>query len=99
MPADVAQEIDVVERVEPVGIVRHDGVAAGAFEFQELGEDRADAFEIFVDHLLGEDAAAFVLAGGIADARGAAAHQRDRPVAGLLQPIQHHDRQQRADVQ
>ena len=43
--------------------------------------------------------AALVLAGGIADARGAAAHQRDRPVAGLLQPVQHHDRQQRADMQ
>ena len=49
--------------------------------------------------LVGQDAAAFVLAGGIADPRGAAAHQRDRPVAGLLQPVQHHDRQQRADMQ
>ena len=29
----------------------------------------------------------------------AAAHQRDRPVAGLLHPVEHHDRQQRADVQ
>ena len=31
--------------------------------------------------------------------RGAAAHQRDRPVAGLLQPVQHHDLDQRADMQ
>ena len=99
MAADVAQEIDVVERVEPVGIVGHDGVAAGVFEFEELREDRADALEILVDHLVGENAAALVLAGRIADARRAAAHQRDRPVAGLLQPVQHHDRQQRADMQ
>ena len=46
-----------------------------------------------------EKLAAFVLAGGIADHRRAAAHQRDRLAAGLLQPMQHHDLQQRADVQ
>ena len=52
-----------------------------------------------VDHLVGQKPPALVLAGGIADPRGAAAHQRDRPVAGLLQPVQQHDRQQRADMQ
>ena len=31
--------------------------------------------------------------------RRAAAHQRDRLAAGLLQPMQHHDLQQRADMQ
>ena len=29
----------------------------------------------------------------------AAAHQRDRLVAGLLQPVQHHDLYERADMQ
>ena len=87
MPADVAQEIDVVERVQPVGIVGHDGVAAGILECQELGEDGADALEIFVDISSVRMRAALVLAGRIADARGAAAHQRDRPVAGLLHPV------------
>ena len=99
MAADITQEIDVVERVEPIGIVGHDGVAAGILEFQELVEDRANAFEIFIDHLVGEQPPALVLAGRIADARGAAAHQRDRAMPGLLQPIEHHDRQQRADMQ
>ena len=97
--ADVAQEVDVVERVQPVGIVGHDRVAAGILEFEELGENGADALEIFVDEFVGQQAAAFVLAGGVADPRRAAAHQRDRAVAGLLQPVEHHDRQQRADVQ
>ena len=97
--ADVAQEVDVIERVEPVGIVGHDRIAAGVFEFQEFGEDRANAFEVVVDGLVGQKPPAFVLARRIADARGAAAHQRDRPVAGLLQPVQQHDRQQRADMQ
>ncbi len=36
---------------------------------------------------------------GIADLGGAAAHQHDRPVAGLLQPAQHHDLHQAADMQ
>ena len=43
--------------------------------------------------------AGLVLAGGVADHRGAAAHQRDRLVAALLQPVQHHHGQEVADVQ
>ena len=99
MPAHLAQEIDVIERVEPVGIVGHDGVARAAAELQELVEHRADAAQVSGDHRLVEQFAAFVLAGGIADPRGAAAHQRDRPVPGLLHPVQHHDRHQVADVE
>ena len=68
-------------------------------ELQELREDRADAREVAVDVLVGENFAALVLAGRVADPGGAAAHQRDRPVAGLLHPVEHHDRQQRADMQ
>ena len=92
--ADVAQEVDVVERVEPVGIVGHHGIAAGVLELEEFGEDGADALEIVVDDVVGQEPSALVLAGRIADARGAAAHQRDRPMAGLLHPVEHHDRQQ-----
>ena len=97
IPADVTQEVDVVELVQPVGIVAHDGIARLA-EFEKLREDGADALEIFADGLIAQHAAAFILAGRVADPGGAPAHQRDRPVAGLLQPIEHHDRQQRADV-
>ena len=41
----------------------------------------------------GEKAAALVLAGGVADPGGAAAHQGDRAVPGLLHPVEQHDRQ------
>ena len=41
--ADVAQEIDVIERVQPVGIVGHDGVARAVAELQELRKDRTNA--------------------------------------------------------
>src|ERR1043166_641422 len=43
--------------------------------------------------------ASLVAARLIADARRAAAHQDDRLVAGLLQPVQHHDRDQVPDMQ
>ena len=46
-----------------------------------------------------EQLAAFVLARRVADHRRAAAHQRDRLAARLLQPVQHHDLDERADVQ
>ncbi len=84
MPANVAQEVNVIELVEPVGVVAHDGVAAGAFKLQKFRKNRADAFEVFVDDLVCENAAGFILAGWIADARCTAAHQRDRPMSGLL---------------
>ena len=104
MFADVAQKVDVVELVQPIGVVgqnrvRLAGIAAGALEFQEFGKNRTDTREILFDDVVGEDAPALILAGGVADPGGAAAHQCDRLVPGLLQPIQHHDRQQRADMQ
>ena len=52
-----------------------------------------------VDLLVGEQLARLVAARGIADLGGAAAHQGDRLVAGLLPPAQQHDLQQVADMQ
>ena len=49
--------------------------------------------------VLGEQLARLVLEAGIADLAGAAAHQHDRLVAGLLEPAQQHDLHQAADVQ
>ena len=68
-------------------------------EGQKLREDLLDAGLVRLDRLIGQEFAALVLAGGIADARRAAAHQRDRLAAGLLQPAQHHDLDKRADMQ
>ncbi len=100
VPADVAQEFDVVERRQPLGVVGHDGVAARLAEIQELREDRLDAVLVRVDLLDRENAPRLVAARGIADPRRAAAHQRDGAASpALLQPVQHHDRQQVADVQ
>jgi hypothetical protein len=43
--------------------------------------------------------ARLVLEGRVADHAGAAAHQRDRAVARLLQPVQHHDLDEPAGMQ
>src|SRR5262249_3407180 len=47
MPADIAEEIDIVERIEPVGIVGHDCVVSGLFarrvgKTQETRKDRTN---------------------------------------------------------
>ena len=99
MPADIAQEIDVVDLHQPVGVVDHDRVAGAAAEFEIGREIAPDADEIVVDILWCQQLARFVLEGGVTDHRGAAPHQRDRPVAGLLQPVEHHDLDQRSRMQ
>ena len=99
VPADLAQHLDVVELGQPLGIVDHHRVGFPRAEVDELVEGGADRCLVGVDLLVGEELARLVAAGRIADAGGAAAHQRDRLVAGRLQPVQHHDRQQMADME
>jgi hypothetical protein len=99
VPADVAQHLDVVEPGQPFRIVEHDGVGLARTELEDLGEDDLDALLVGVDLLDGADGARLVLAGGVAHPRRAAAHQRDRLVARLLQPVEHHDGEEIADVQ
>ena len=99
VPADLAQHRDVEQGVEPVGIVDHDRVGRPVAELQVLREDLLDAQHVGADLLVGEQRARLVAERRVADLGGAAAHQGDRPMAGLLPPAQHHDLQQRADMQ
>ncbi len=96
MPADIAQEFDVVQRGQPFSVIRHQGLAGA--EIEELRKGLADLVLVGVDLFDGQDLARLITAGRIADPGGAAAHQRDGPVAGALQPGQHHDRDQMADM-
>ena len=52
-----------------------------------------------LDFVFGQQLAAFVLAGRIADLGGAAADKRDRPVPAALQNAKHHDADEIADMQ
>ena len=99
MPAVVAQEIDVVQRVEPIGVVDHHRAARAVAEAQELGEHALDAGDVRGDLGVAQQLARLVLAGGVADLGGAAADQDDRAMAGLLQLAQHHDADEIADMQ
>ena len=99
MPAIVAQEIDVIELIEPVGVVDHESVARALAEAQEFREHLLDAGDVRADLGIGKQLAGLVLAGRIADLGGAAANQHDRAVARLLQLAQHHDADEVADMQ
>ena len=99
MTADVAQERNVAKLVQPFGIVDGHGVRGAVAEGQELLEDLEDARLVAVDNLRRHELARLVTARRVADLRGAAAHQDDRLVARLLQPAQHHDLDEAADVQ
>ena len=99
MPADVAQQRDVAQFVEPIGVVDHDGVGRTVAEIDEFGEDRADARHVAGDLGIVEQRPRLIPERGVADPRRAAAHQHDRLVPVLLQQPQQHDRQQAADMQ
>ena len=97
--ADIAQERYVLQRVEPIGIVDEQCVGRAVAEFEETVKSTADTGDIGADLGIVEQLSGFVLARRVTDPRGAATHQHDRPVAGALQPAQHHDLHQRADMQ
>ena len=99
MRADVAQQRNVAERVSQSALFGHDRVGRAVAEAQERIEAAADARHVGGDLLVGEQLADLVLAGRIADARGAAAHQHERPMAVPLQQAQDHDLHQAADMQ
>ncbi|MNL16580.1 hypothetical protein D3C87_1376310 [compost metagenome] len=91
MAADIAQEFKVVDAKQPVGVVDHQRVLGAVAVGQVVRKHRLDAGNIGVDGRRRHQLARLVLEGGVADHAGAAAHQRNRPVAGRLQPVQHHD--------
>jgi hypothetical protein len=99
MPPDVAQERDVAQFVEPVGVVDHQRRFLAAREIEEGREIGADPREVFRDGRVGQQFPRFVPARRVADPGRAAAHQRDRLLPGALQPAQHHDLHQAADMQ
>src|SRR3546814_14447358 len=76
MLADRAQEGDVFERVEPLGIVEHHRLRWPVAEGQEPFEDALDRADIGLDAVLRQQLACRVLEARVADLPGAAAHQR-----------------------
>ena len=99
MLADLAQERNIFEGIEPIGIVDHHCVGGSVPERQESLEYLADRGNIGVDVLSRKQLAAFILARRIANLGCTSAHQDDGLVPGLLQPTEHHDLHHRTDMQ
>ena len=99
VPAYVAQELDVVDLQQPVGVVGHDGVVRAVTEAEVPRERLLHVVQVVVDDLRRHQLAGFVLEGRVSHHSRAAAHQRDRAMARLLEPVQHHDLGQVTDVQ
>jgi hypothetical protein len=103
--AVVAQELDVVDPVEPFGVVDHDCVGGLRIEhvawrkLQEGFEVRLDQRHVGRDFLDGEDRARLFLVGRVADFRGAATHEDDGFTASLLKAAQVHDLHQRSHME
>ncbi len=99
MPADIAQERDVLELSQPIVVVHHDRACGTASELEVVLENLADARNVRLDLRFGEQLPRLIPAGWIAHLGGASAHEHDRPMPGALQVPQQHDGHQVSDVQ
>src|SRR5262245_58278378 len=99
MAPNIPKQRDVVQLIEPVGIVDHDGIAPALAEIHEFCKDGPNTYQVASDFGVIKQSARLVLARWIADASGAAAHQDNRFVPALLKKTQQHDRHETADMQ
>ena len=95
--ADLAQQINIIERNEPFGIVKHQGLAVG--EIDELLHLALETFRIVVDILTRQHLAHIGTAGRIADQRGTVANQGDGLVPRHLQTLHQAQRHEMTDMQ
>jgi hypothetical protein len=79
--------------------VGHDGAAGTVIEAQKAIKGLTDAGDVRVDLRRRQQLAGFVTSGWIAHFGGAATHQDNRAVSGLLEAAQQHDLHQAADMQ
>ena len=61
MPADIAQQRDVEQLVEPVGVVDHPRIGGAVAELQVFVEDPPDAGHVGADLIVGQELARYEL--------------------------------------
>src|SRR5690606_36042840 len=98
MPPDLAQEVEMRHRLEPLGVVDNEHAVGRLREDEKPLEDPGEALLVRRDRLLVEKRAGGRAARRIAHARRAAAEKNDRPVSCFLQAAQHHDREEMPDM-
>ena len=99
MLADVTQKADVVQMIQPFGIVDQDRIAWPIAK-GDIGRKSAfDACNVVINLGVGQQGPLIGAKGRIADFGCAAPHQHNRLAAAFLQPAQHHDLDQRTHMQ
>ena len=83
--AHLAQHFDIVQGLQPLGVIQHQGLTLG--EVDELLHLALEALGIVLDGLLGQHLAHVGTAGGVSDQRGAVADEGDGLVARHLQAL------------
>ena len=95
---DLLEHFDIAEPAQPIVIVHHHRIGRPVAERQQPFEHGPDAGDVRLNCFVGQHLAALVAPRGVADPRGAATHQDDRLVPGLLEPTQQHDLHQATDM-
>src|SRR5437762_7464678 len=98
MLPDLAQEIEIANRVRPVGIIEQARWVGRAFKIEPSLQLLLFAGDVRRQYLPGEQLALGALAAGIANRAGRAARQRDGMMAEKLEAPQGQQRHQVADV-
>src|SRR5690348_8433806 len=99
MPAYIAQEVNILEPVEPFGVVHHRRCSCAVPERKKPLEALQDRTLVCLNLLWRQELACFFLAGWISDFGGATAHQHNGFVPRLLQAAKSHNLHKTTDVQ
>ena len=94
---DVPHELNKIQMAQPVPVIHDERLALA--EIQETGHLLFDTFHVMVNRFHGQHLTHIRFAGRIADHGRAAAHERDRLMAGPLHMRHGHDRNIMADMQ
>ena len=95
--AHLAQHFNVVQRLQPLGVIQHQRLAVG--EVDELLHLALEALRVVLDGVLGQHLTHVGAAGGVADQRRTVADQGDGLVARHLQTLHQAQRHKVAHVQ
>ncbi len=89
MPSIIAQKFNIIEAGKPFIIINHNRIIWPIAKSQKPFKSGANGFLVFVNFVLRQELAAFILARRVADFCCAAANHHNRPMTCLLQAAQH----------
>ena len=99
MPPNIAQKFQIIQPVQPFGIVQHQRACRAVIIAEITCENAAHARDIVINRRRIQKRAFIRSEGGITNLCGAAAHQCDRLMPRFLIPTQQHNVQQMTHMQ